>query len=111
MTIEKEIEKMDANIGVDYFCSDRSSNIKDLFLKRRTILDHKAETLRQKSRAIWLQAGDENTKYFHSYANRQRISNSIWEVSNEGGNVVSENDTINVRKQDRRAITDIQLNQ
>ena len=52
VTIEKEIEKMDANIGVDYFCSDRSSNIKDLFLKRQTILDHKAETLRQKSHAI-----------------------------------------------------------
>ena len=62
VTIEKEKEKMDANNGVDYFYSDRSSNIKDLFLKRHTILDHKAETLHQKSHVIWLQDGDENTK-------------------------------------------------
>ena len=48
VSIEKEISFMDENIGVDYFCYDRSDHIKEIFQKRQIILDHKAETLRQK---------------------------------------------------------------
>jgi hypothetical protein len=41
------------------------------------------------SRALWLKEGDNNTKFFHHYANQRRNINSIWEIKNEEGNLVS----------------------
>ena len=43
-----------------------------------------------KSRAIWLEAGDENTKFFHQFANMHCISNAIWECSNDDGTIVND---------------------
>ena len=33
-----------------------------------------------KSRAIWLECGDENTKKFHSYARGRKALNTIWSL-------------------------------
>ena len=43
---------------------------------------------RQKSRAIWLLCGDENTPFFHKFANHRKFINSIWKIVDDGGNVV-----------------------
>ena len=29
---------------------------------------------------MWLKSGDNNSKFFHRFANQQRISNTIWEI-------------------------------
>ena len=39
---------------------------------------------RQKSRALWLQKGDKNSKFFHRLANSHRIVNSIAKLSIDG---------------------------
>jgi len=39
---------------------------------------------RQKSRALWLQAGDRNTKFFHRIANTYRRFNSLSSIEVEG---------------------------
>jgi len=39
---------------------------------------------RQKSRALWLQAGDRNTKYFHRVASLHRKFNSLSTIEVEG---------------------------
>ena len=44
---------------------------------------------RLKSRAIWLQCGDENTKKFQAFAKGRKFSNSIWELSSAEGEPVS----------------------
>ena len=44
------------------------------------ILQEKEELWRLKSRAIWLKAGDSNTKYFHNLANGRKASNTIWKL-------------------------------
>jgi hypothetical protein len=36
--------------------------------------------------AIWLQAGDENTKLFHRYANKRKNINSIWKIDKGNDN-------------------------
>lgn len=49
---------------------------------------------RLKSRAIWLASGDENTKCFHAYARGRKVQNTIWEMSDDRGDRVSDFDGI-----------------
>jgi hypothetical protein len=49
----------------------------------RTILQEEI-SWRQKSRVLWLQAGDKCTKFFHQIANSNRRSNSIESLSVNG---------------------------
>ena len=43
------------------------------------------EAWRLKSRAIWLESGDENTKFFHAYARGRKAANTIWCLKDEAG--------------------------
>lgn len=54
------------------------------------ILKHEEESWRLKSRATWLSQGDNNTKFFHNYANQRRITNSIWKIKDAGGELDSD---------------------
>eukprot|EP00253_Pinus_taeda_P010711 PITA_10711 len=53
------------------------------------ILLEKEEEWRQKSRAIWLKAGDENTKFFHNYAKGRKSVNTIWKLKDQNGREAS----------------------
>lgn len=37
---------------------------------------------------MWLKVGDENTRYFHNYGNKRRLTNSIWEAMDDQDNLV-----------------------
>lgn len=63
--------------------------LKCLENKRNEWLKQEEVEWRLKSRALWLQAGDNNTKKFHHYANHRRNVNTIWEIKNEAGVLVS----------------------
>ena len=54
--------------------------------RRNSLLLDKEEAWRLKSRAIWLECGDENTKFFHAYARGRRVANTIWSLQDEEGN-------------------------
>ena len=53
--------------------------------EKAILLRQKEEDWRLKSRAIWLQAGDENTRFFQQHANGRRAANSIWELTDLNG--------------------------
>ena len=55
--------------------------------KRKILLDRENEA-RQKSRATWILCGDDNTPFFHKYANHRKNVNSIWNIRDDGGNLV-----------------------
>jgi hypothetical protein len=40
---------------------------------------------KQRAKQSWYQSGDRNTKYFHTWANQRRKTNSIRQISDEGG--------------------------
>ena len=92
--IEGEICSIEKSLLLDPSFVALQGALKCCLLDKTKLLTHKEETLRQKSRAIWLQAGDENSKYFHNYENRIRISNLIWETMDDSGNLVTHHGSI-----------------
>ena len=40
-----------------------------------------------KSRATWLECGDNNTNFFHAYAIGRKAANTVWSLENEHGHV------------------------
>ena len=51
-------------------------------------------TWRLKSRALWIEQGDANTKFFHSFASARLNNNTIWELSDGAGNSASSMDQL-----------------
>lgn len=49
------------------------------------MLDQKEIYWRQRSKQLWLQAGEKNTKYFHASCNKRRRNNYIQKLMNEDG--------------------------
>jgi hypothetical protein len=47
---------------------------------RKLILAKDDKTWILKSRALWLKAGDNNSKFFHQYANFFKSINMLWEI-------------------------------
>ena len=64
--------------------SERSSLI-ELESSRRSILLIREQEARQKSRAIWLVCGDDNTSFFHNFTNHHKNINSIWNIEGDDG--------------------------
>ena len=62
--------------------------IQDLEYKKVVILRKEEETWRHKSRATWLAQGDANRKYFHQFVDFRRITNAMWEIKNEMGELI-----------------------
>ena len=52
---------------------------------------------KQRSEALWLQAGDQNTKFFHNRASHRYRRNQIEELKNDAGVVCSHEEEISNR--------------
>jgi len=50
---------------------------------KRKILEDREPTWRLKSRALWLESGDENTQFFQAYARGRKTSNTIWSLHDQ----------------------------
>ena len=56
--------------------------MKALEKKKEKLLDIEEKELRLKSKALWLEEGDKNSKCFHNYASHRRNINTISEINN-----------------------------
>eukprot|EP00253_Pinus_taeda_P030883 PITA_30883 len=72
-----------------YLNQESKDKILQLENQRSKILLMQEEEWRQKSRAIWLKAGDENTKFFHNYAKGRKSANTIWKLRDTDGSEAS----------------------
>jgi len=63
--------------GFGYMTEEHKYKVTLMEYKKRHILLVKDKEWRLTSRALWLQVGDENTKFFHRYANCRNNINSV----------------------------------
>lgn len=71
------------------FSEEEVAEFKLLEAEKNGILAWEEAKWRQKNRAILLQQGDENTNIFHNYNKMRKSHNSIWDIGNSNGNLVS----------------------
>ncbi|KAM6561714.1 hypothetical protein CsatA_030953 [Cannabis sativa] len=61
------------------------SRYKEIQAQLSEVLSKKEVFWRQRSKQLWLQAGDQNTKYFHACASTRKRSNQIDRLKNDDG--------------------------
>jgi len=88
-SIEDDIERLYHRCPSGVFAEDDRALFENLSIKKNEILNIEEAAWRMKSRALWIKAGDNNTKFFHAFANQRRINNSIWELNDGSGNRIS----------------------
>jgi hypothetical protein len=93
---EQELQSIEEQLELIYqdsdsgFTSDSSrDNLKRLEARHRQLLADQEATWRLKSRAIWLENGDENTKFFQAYAKGRKEANTIWSLKDQEGRSVT----------------------
>ena len=62
--------------------------MKSLEIKRDSLLSKEDQVMCLKSKALWLEAGDKNTKFFHRFASHRKNINTICEIRNRQGIMV-----------------------
>ncbi|XP_045822486.1 uncharacterized protein LOC123915416 [Trifolium pratense] len=73
---------------------DLSTQIKDKEQELDNILECEETWWKQRSRELWLQHGDKNTKYFHMKANIRRNKNKIEKITDSQGHIHQDEDGI-----------------
>ena len=86
--IEILISAFSHKIGFGFSSDEDKDGLIDLESRKRKILLDREHEARQKSRAIWLMCGDDNTSFFHKFANQRKNANSIWKIKDDRGDMV-----------------------
>jgi len=68
---------------------EQKRHIVNLEVQRTKIHDNNESEWRLKSRALWIQKGDDNTKYFYYYVKHLKHTNSLWQLEEYDGRHVT----------------------
>eukprot|EP00253_Pinus_taeda_P016512 PITA_16512 len=85
--IEADIVTFENNLGDIYSSEEHKDRMVSHYAERAKILKEKEESWPLRSRAIWMLEGDENTKFYHKFANGRKAINTIWQLQNDQGYV------------------------
>ena len=81
-------------LGIDFISEMDKMSLIELESHKRTILCDQKKEARQKSRALWMIYGDDNTHFFHKFAAHRKNLNSIWKINDDSGNLVEGSEAI-----------------
>lgn len=85
--IEANILSLTDERGLGFITAEDKAHMVELEFQKQKILKEQEETIRLRSRATWLKAGDENTRFFHSYAKGRKVKYTIWSLPTPDGEV------------------------
>eukprot|EP00253_Pinus_taeda_P016222 PITA_16222 len=83
--IDAELRALEEPEADGYVNQESKDKVLMLEKQRSKILLDREEEWRLKSRAIWLKAEYENTKFFHNYAKGRKNANTIWKLKDQDG--------------------------
>eukprot|EP00253_Pinus_taeda_P032140 PITA_32140 len=84
--IEMDLENLLDERNLGFISQEDKNTLVELENQKNIILKGREESLRLHSRAIWLKAGDENSRFFHNFAKGRKVANTIWNLPlPEGG--------------------------
>jgi len=83
--VEEDLLRMYESDGGGLLSQDTKDALSRMEGRRNSLLCTKEETWRLKSRAIWLESGDDNSKFFHAFARGRKAANTIWSLLDENG--------------------------
>eukprot|EP00253_Pinus_taeda_P020087 PITA_20087 len=90
--IEAEICSLTDERGLGFLTAADKCRLIELENQKAKILKEREESTRLRSRALWTQAGDANTKFFHSFSKSRKVTNTIWKLPTPDGQIA---DTFN----------------
>lgn len=67
------------------FCETKLRNLRQKEVAKTELLDWEEAKRRQKRRETWIAQGNENTRFFHNYANMRKTINTIWSIKDSRG--------------------------
>jgi hypothetical protein len=85
LLIEQKMSEVFEKFPSQVFSQGDLNLLRSLKQRKDKILEMEESTWRLRSRAIWIEKGDKNTKFFHKYATHRRSQNTIWDISDEEG--------------------------
>ena len=88
VAIEILLEEACTKVGFGFSSEEARESLVELESRKRNILLDRENEARQKSRDVWLLCGDDNTPFFHKFANHRKFINSIWNIADDRSNVV-----------------------
>jgi hypothetical protein len=87
--LEADLELLYAHKYIGSLTVDLYHRLSLLEEERNKFLLDEEESWRQKSRAIWIKSGDNNTKFFHNFASYERNKKHLWDITDDARRVHS----------------------
>jgi len=84
--VEEDLNDLLDERNLGFITQDDKARLVELENQKKNILKGREEATKLRSRATWLKAGDENTRFFHNFAKGRKVANTIWNLPlPEGG--------------------------
>eukprot|EP00253_Pinus_taeda_P031782 PITA_31782 len=85
--IEADLTSLTDDRGFGFISAVDKCRLIELENQKSKILKEREESIRLRSRALWIQAGDDNTEFFHNFAKCRKVSNTIWKLPTPDGDL------------------------